>query len=272
MTLIRELIDIPERVHRDDFVLRLAEGVTRPGETLLTYVVTPQLADAFDRALGLIRDALASGSSKAAYLHGSFGSGKSHFMAVLHLLLQQHAAARAAEGLEGVVTRHDAWLAGKRFLLVPYHMIGQVSMEAAVLGGYAKRVAELHPDAPVPGVYRSEGLFADARRLRAEIGDEAFFRRLNAGASGAGEGASGWGRPVRALGRLDLRGRARCAGGRRGAQPAGGRAGRLVLPELPATWRRGAARRSSRSTRGSPSSRATRATWATTRWCSFSTS
>ena len=193
MTLIRDLIDIPERVHRDDFVLRLAEGVTRPGETLRTYVVTPQLADAFDRALGLIRDALASDSSKAAYLHGSFGSGKSHFMAVLHLLLQQHAAARAAEGLEGVVTRHDDWLAGKRFLLVPYHMIGQVSMEAAVLGGYAKRVAQLHPDAPVPGVYRSEGLFADARRLRTEIGDEAFFRRLNAGASGAGEGASGWG-------------------------------------------------------------------------------
>jgi len=40
MTLIRELIDIPERVHRDDFVLRLAEGVTNPAETLRTYVVT----------------------------------------------------------------------------------------------------------------------------------------------------------------------------------------------------------------------------------------
>ena len=88
MTPIRELIDIPERVHRDDFVLRLAEGVAQPGETPRTYVVTQQLADAFDRALDLIKGALASGSSKAAYLHGSFGSGKSHFMAVLHLLQQ----------------------------------------------------------------------------------------------------------------------------------------------------------------------------------------
>ena len=193
MPLIRDLIDIPERVHRDDFVLRLAEGVARADETLRTYVVTPQLADAFDRALGLIRDALASGSSKAAYLHGSFGSGKSHFMAVLHLLLQQQAAARAAEGLEGVVTRHDDWLAGKRFLLVPYHMIGQASMEAAVLGGYAQRVAELHPDAPVPGVYRSEGLFADARRLRSELGDEVFFGRISAGPSSSGGEGSGWG-------------------------------------------------------------------------------
>ena len=155
MTPLRDLIDIPERVHRDDFVLRLAEGVAKPAETLRTYVVTPQLADAFDRALDLIKGALASGSSKAAYLHGSFGSGKSHFMAVLHLLLQQHAEARAAEGLEGVVTRHGDWLAGRRFLLAPYHMIGKGSLDAAVLGGYAARVAELHPDAPTPGVYRA---------------------------------------------------------------------------------------------------------------------
>ncbi len=77
MTPIRDRIDIPERVHRDDFVLRLAEGVAQPGETLRTYVVTPQLADAFDRALDLIKGALASGSSKAAHLHGSFGRGKS---------------------------------------------------------------------------------------------------------------------------------------------------------------------------------------------------
>ena len=193
MTLIRDLIDIPERVHRGDFVLRLAEGVTNPTKTLRTYVVTPQLADAFDRALDLIKGALASGSSKAAYLHGSFGSGKSHFMAVLHLLLQQNAAARATEGLEGVVTRHDDWLAGKRFLLVPYHMIGKPSLEAAVLGGYAACVADLHPEAPAPGVYRTEGLFGDARRLRAQVGDETFFARLNETASSTGEGAAGWG-------------------------------------------------------------------------------
>ena len=186
MTLIRELIDIPERVHRDDFVLRLAEGVNRPDETLSRYVVTQQIAGAFDRALDLIRGALASGSSKGAYLHGSFGSGKSHFMAVLHLLLQQHTEALSARGLEAVVTRHRPWLEGKRFLLVPYHMIGQPSMEAAVLGGYARRVAELHPDAPAPGVYRAEGLFGDARRLRGQIGDEQFFGTINATASGTG--------------------------------------------------------------------------------------
>ena len=191
MTLLRDLIEIPERVHPDDFVLRLAEGVDRSEETVRHYVATPQLGAAFDQALDLIRGALASGSSKAAYLHGSFGSGKSHFMAVLHLLLQRHAAARAIEGLEAVVTRHDEWLDGKRFLLVPYHMIGKPNLEAAVLGGYAARAAALHPDAPPPGVYRAEGLFEDARRLREQLGDEPFFARLNETA--APSAAGGWG-------------------------------------------------------------------------------
>jgi hypothetical protein len=74
-TLIRDLIDIPEQVHRGDFVLRLTEGVAHPRETMRDYVVTEQLARCFDEALGFIRSALDGRSSKAAYLHGSFGSG-----------------------------------------------------------------------------------------------------------------------------------------------------------------------------------------------------
>ncbi len=41
-TLIRDLIDLPEQVHRGDFVLRLTEGIQKPAETLRDYVVTPQ--------------------------------------------------------------------------------------------------------------------------------------------------------------------------------------------------------------------------------------
>jgi hypothetical protein len=190
MTLLRELIDIPEQVHRGDFVLRLTEGVTRPTETLRSYVVTDQLRACFDDALAFIRSALESRSSKAAYLHGSFGSGKSHFMAVLHLLLQHNPEARSVAALAPVLARHSAWLDGKRFLLVPYHMIGARSMESAILGGYVKHVTQLHPDAPLPGVYLTEHIFEDARRLREGMGDQAFFDRLNAGKD---VGGGGWG-------------------------------------------------------------------------------
>ena len=178
MTLLKDLIHIPGRVHQGDFVLQLSQGVTQPEQTLRDYVVTPQLVDAFSNALGFIQQAVQTGGSKAAYLHGSFGSGKSHFMAVLNLLLAGNTQARATPELADVVARHG-WTTGRRFLLVPYHMIGARDMESAILGQYAEFVRQRHPDAPVPGFYLAEGLFRDARELRLRMGDTAFFDQLN---------------------------------------------------------------------------------------------
>jgi hypothetical protein len=161
--LLSSILDIPERVHRGDFVLKLTEGVEHPAETLAAYVVTEQLARAFDDALGFIKGALDGRTSKAAYLHGSFGSGKSHFMAVLNLVLQHHAAARGVPELAPAVAKHGAWLDGKRFLLVPYHLIGATSLESAILGQYVEHVRKLHPEAPVPAVFAAESLLR-ARR------------------------------------------------------------------------------------------------------------
>ena len=179
-------------MHQGDFVLQLSKGVTEPEQTLRDYVVTPQLVDAFGNALGFIQQAVQTGSSKAAYLHGSFGSGKSHFMAVLNLLLAGNTQARSTPELADVVARH-AWTHGRRFLLVPYHMIGARDMESAILGQYAEYVRRKHPQAPVPGFYLAEGLFKDASELRARMGDEAFFAQLNEGIGGGGGGGGGWG-------------------------------------------------------------------------------
>lgn len=190
MPLLKELITIPERVHQGDFVLKLSEGVSHAEQTLRDYVVTPQLADAFGNALGFIEQAVLSGNSKAAYLHGSFGSGKSHFMAVLNLLLAGNTQARAIPELAPMVARH-AWTQGRKFLLVPYHMIGARDMESAILGQYAEFVRRQHPDAPVPGFYLAEGLFRDACRMRETMADAEFFATLNVGARGGSGG--GWG-------------------------------------------------------------------------------
>lgn len=194
VVLLKDLIDIPERVHRGDFVLKLTEGLATAESrraTLASYVVTPQLQRCFDDALAFIESGVGGKTSKAAYLHGSFGSGKSHFMAVLHLLLEHDPDARAVPELAEVVARHDGWLQGRRLLLVPCHMIGASTMEAAVLGQYADYVKKLHPEAPTPGVFLAEGLFADAVKLRARMGDESFFAGLNAGAGAAAK--PGWG-------------------------------------------------------------------------------
>lgn len=181
MTLIRELIDIPERVQKGDYVLRLSEDIQHPDVVLKNYVVTPELADCFDAALAFIRSAIQGRTSKATYLHGSFGTGKSHFMAVLHLILEGNPAARAIPELAEVIQKHNEWLSGKRFLLVPYHMMNAHDMESGILGGYVEFIRQRCPGAPVPPVYMSAAIIQQAQAERASYGDEPFFKRLNAG-------------------------------------------------------------------------------------------
>jgi len=176
--LIGDLLELPDRIHKGDFVLNLSEGVTRPEATLSEYVVTPQLAECFDDALNFIRSSLDEKKSKAAYLHGSFGAGKSHFMAVLHLLLQHHPAIRQRAELANLCDRHQ-WAEPNRFLLVPYHLIGARNLESAILGGYVDYVRKVHPKSPLPGVFVADDIFTNAEQLRKDLGDAKFFAKLN---------------------------------------------------------------------------------------------
>jgi hypothetical protein len=192
-TLLRDLIDIPERTSATDYVLRLSESVDEHAAAALEhYVVTEQLAAAFDTALGIVEQALATGESKGAYLEGSFGSGKSHFMAVLHAILRGDRAARDKEGLREVVVRHDADLTGRRLLPLAFHMLSATSFEERVFGSYVEQIRRLHPEAELPRVHQTDGLLRDADALRERLGDEAFFAGL--GDTGpSGEASEGWG-------------------------------------------------------------------------------
>lgn len=188
MTYIKDLINIPDHVGRGDFVLRLSEGVTDPEGTIKHYQVTPQLVDCFDQALNLVKGSLQGtggrSSSKAAYLHGSFGSGKSHFMAILHLILAGNTHARSIPELASVIAKHNAWTDGKKFLMVPYHLMNAKNLESAILGGYADFMGRTQPEAPTPSVFLAEGLLANAEQLRENMGDPKFFEMLNQGKSG----------------------------------------------------------------------------------------
>jgi hypothetical protein len=111
--LIREFIHIQERVNKDDFVMKLTAGVADPGSTLGTYVITKELVQNFDHALGFIKEAIESNKSRGSYLHRSFGSGKSHFVSVLDLLLDGTTRHGALPKLAPMVKNYDKWLAGK---------------------------------------------------------------------------------------------------------------------------------------------------------------
>jgi hypothetical protein len=199
-TLLREVIELPERAGAEDYVLRLTDGVdpAHIARTLDDYVVTPALADSFDAALNLVADAIRTDVSRGAFLTGSFGSGKSHFMAVLHALLRQDPRARAIADLQQVIARNDPALQTRKILPLAFHFLAAESMEQALFDGYLAQIRALHPGCPLPALHESHQLFVDAARMRQSLGDERFFEQLNAGADDADDawgaflGASTW--------------------------------------------------------------------------------
>ena len=188
---VRQLFDIPERVHQGDYVLKLTEGLQKPEETAGLYVTTPKLVDAFDQALGLVGDALRTGQSKASYLHGSFGSGKSHFMAMLSLLLQGHEAAWRIGDFHPLREKHP--FAGKQKLLeLHFHMIGAENLESKLFSTYIAHVQQNHPDSALPGLFSDEEFFEDARKLLDKMGEQAFFEPIAGSKPGWGSHGAGW--------------------------------------------------------------------------------
>ncbi|MCB9596957.1 MAG: hypothetical protein H6719_29815 [Sandaracinaceae bacterium] len=188
--LVKDLLDLPETVRKGDFVEKIDDAVAHAERTAETFVVTDLLKQSFDRALGLVGSALRDGRSQAAYLHGSFGSGKSHFMALLSLLLRGHAAAWGKPELHELREKHG-FVGKKRLLELHFHMVGKKNVESAVFGTYVAFVREAHPDSVLPGLFADEELFDDAARLLEKLGDEQFFAPMNEGAGGADD--DGWG-------------------------------------------------------------------------------
>ena len=108
---------------------------------------------------------------------------------MLHAVLNDNPEARAKPGLQPVIAEHDEWLRGKRFLMVPYHLVGATDLDAAILGGYVAHVRRVEPEASIPPVYRSDAMLDDARRQREFLADdEAFARWLGTDGPGARPG------------------------------------------------------------------------------------
>ncbi|MFC9060379.1 hypothetical protein ACFTXB_20385 [Streptomyces sp. NPDC057074] len=78
--MLSNVLDIKEDVYAGDFKVELSQGLTgKAAARVEEYVVTPQLR---------------KNASYAAYLHGSFGAGKSHFLTVLHAVLNADPSVR----------------------------------------------------------------------------------------------------------------------------------------------------------------------------------
>ena len=128
MSTLRDILDLPHEVKKSDFVVRLSEGVAHPKRIIETYAVTPDIVQNLDRALGFVQSAIRERNSEASYIDGSFGSGKSHFMAVLSLLLANEPIAWADADLHELRAKHE-WIKDKKILRLHFHMVGARSSE-----------------------------------------------------------------------------------------------------------------------------------------------
>lgn len=188
MTAIADLLDLPARVQKSQFVVSLESGVANPSSVIEHYAVTEQIHDAYDLALGYVQHAIEEHQNVASYLHGSFGSGKSHFMALLSLMLANDSRAFGNEALHDLRAKHE-WLREKKILRLHFNMIDAASLEDRIFKGYLAHLTQHHPDAPLPAIFRDAGLFENAQSLRQTLGDDAFFAKLNQGK----QGSSKWG-------------------------------------------------------------------------------
>lgn len=174
---LRDVLDLPDSVLAGSFKVDLSEGIEQTEESVRQYVVTPNIDKALRRALTVVRESVRSGKPNASYLHGSFGSGKSHFMTVLHAILADSPTARTKPALQPIIADHDSWMRGRKFLKVPFHLVGATDLDSAILGGYVRFIREAEPDASVPPVYRADAMLEDARRQREFFKDDAQFVR-----------------------------------------------------------------------------------------------
>ena len=196
MTILRDLLDLPAQVTKSAFVVRLVEGVSHPDELLDRYAITPDLHGSFDRGLGLVGTALRDRRNVAAFVHGSFGSGKSHYMGVLSLLLANDARAWSEPALHDLLGKHE-WVKTRKVLRLHFNLMGARSLDEKVFAEYLVRIRELHPDAPIAPLFEDQALFDNAQAMRETLGDQAFFAKLGAGAStdarwGKKGAAAGW--------------------------------------------------------------------------------
>lgn len=190
---LREVFDITESAGRNDYVLKLSDSVgdRQLAQTIDSYVVTDALAEAFDVALGVVDEGLRTGENKAAYLDGSFGSGKSHFMAVMYAILGHAPEALAVPELQPIIVKHPA-IENKNLLRLTFHFLGAETVEQTLFTQYLAQMAEHHPDTAPPVLHSAGQLFDDAAKLREQMGDEKFFAGL--GGSSASSGATvNWG-------------------------------------------------------------------------------
>ena len=173
----------PEEIRAMGFVIRLRDDEPDSPDMrklVADYVVTPAVAKELPLILGEMRQVLDRGEEYGRFIHGSFGSGKSHFMALLGMLLEGvgHAWDKDDPCIQELAPNRQ-WIGEANLLVVRLHMLSvrgrETGLDRAV---YEATSAALERRGKEPfNFVNAEGVIAEARKEAQEYGD-AFWKKL----------------------------------------------------------------------------------------------
>ena len=176
---IRDIYDLPAEVPPCIVKIQDFDDPNVLQENVRDYVLSETVAAEMERLVErIIRSCKRHEAGAGHYLHGSFGSGKSHFMAILGLILQNNSAIWTKEHptIADIKNKHQAWLAQHPILVIPVYMLGQDSLQMACynaanarLHALGKPACEFSDAAKVIAAFR-----ADADRYGEVVYDKFF--------------------------------------------------------------------------------------------------
>jgi hypothetical protein len=143
---IRDVFDLPTAIPRCIVKIQDFDDQGTLQENIRDYVITDTVAAEMERLVDrVVASCIRHEAGEGHYLHGSFGSGKSHFMAILGLILENNPAVWTKDhpAIHAIQGRHGAWLAEHPVLVVPVYMLGQTSLQIACYNAANARLERL---------------------------------------------------------------------------------------------------------------------------------
>jgi hypothetical protein len=138
------------------------------------YVLTPAVTQEIPRILQFMRDIWSRGEELGWFIHGSFGSGKSHFMSFLGMLLEdvEVAWSKPSEAIQKLAGSHRPWVREARPLVVRIHMLSARGNDALDRAVYEAFSDTLKRRGKAPFEYlHVEGILEEMRQEAEQYGD-----------------------------------------------------------------------------------------------------
>lgn len=175
--LIRDAFDIPESTDLDTFITRLDNrDPKRLRSDLASFVLVDSVFQQVDKLLGTVGERFDQGLDVGRFIHGTFGSGKSHLMTVLSKMFESDEVVYEVGDprLSELRGRHG-WIDQRKLLVVRLNMMGKETLVRALFDAYHAALPQGTPQATLTDQAR---VFELIERDAARIGEETFFKML----------------------------------------------------------------------------------------------